>query len=1223
MRILLLVAVAASCLPVSVRGLDWEQGAGVRRAILKVSSAAKAGFTSMLPSSTGIHFTNSLPYERYKTNQILLNGSGVAAGDVDGDGWCDLYFCRLEGDNVLYRNLGGWRFEDVTSSAGVACPNMDATGAALVDLDGDGDLDLVVNTLGSGTHVFLNDGKGHFTKLNPVLNPGRGGTSLALGDLDGDGFLDLYVANYRTSALMDMPNTRFILKRIGGKQVVSTVNGRPVTDPEFLDRFIVNERGGIEEMGEPDVLYRNIGGTNFLPRPFNDGSFLDDDGKALSRAPLAWGLSVAIRDLNQDGLPDIYVCNDFDSPDEIWINQGGGKFRALEHLAMRKSSVFSMGVDFADINRDGYDEFLVLDMLARDRVTRLTTAADRNAPIAVPGKFDNRASYMMNTLHLNRGDGTYAEIANLSGLAASDWSWAVSFLDVDLDGWEDVLISNGNERASRHMDIADRLQKFRTEKERSNAEILDARKIFPRLATPNLAFRNRHDLTFERVNWGFDYVGVSHGIALADLDNDGDLDVIVNNLNGAAGIYRNDTSAARIAVRLHGKAPNTFGIGARIEVLGGPVTQSQEIMCGGKYASSDEPIRVFAAGQSTNLTIHVKWLGGKETIVSNAQPNYAYEISDEQARVPRPGSVSNTATLFTDVSDLLKHTHIDAEFDDFARQPMLPIKLSQLGPGVSWADVDGDDRDDLIVSTGRGGQCGVLLNKAGDAFEHVTSSPLNQNTDRDQTCLLPWRKSPSELVLLAGWSNYETGATDNCTRVYNLAAKRVEDNFPKSDSTAGPLAMADVDGDGNLDLFVGGRCVPGKYPVVPRSLLLHNNGGRFEIDVTNSQAVANIGMVSGAVFSDIDGDNDADLLLACDWGPVRIFRNEGGRFTPWNPPVTFNSQSSTLNSFTGWWNGIATGDFDGDGRLDIVASNWGRNTVYQGYRSKPLQVFYGDVGDNGMFEAIITYFDEQTGQQVPFRGLDYLGKALPFLRERFKTHEAFAKASLKEIFPNFACQPLEAAWLDSTVFLNRGDRFEAIPLPVEAQIAPAFGISIADFNGDGFEDIFLAQNFFALPREVPRMDAGLGLILLGKGDGTFKALSARESGIRIYGEQRGSATADFDGDGRVDLAVGQNATATKLFRNASARPGLRVRLTGSLQNPNGIGAAIRIGDEQGWGPVRELHLGAGYWSSDSPVQAMSFQRNPTRIEVRWPGGRISKENIPADAKNITVALDAK
>lgn len=1175
------------------------------------------------PSSTGILFTNFLSEERYRANQVLLNGSGVAAGDVDGDGWCDLYFCRLEGPNALYRNLGDWRFEDITASAGVLCPDLDATGSVLADVDGDRDLDLVVNSVGGGTHIFLNDGKGRFAEITRTspLNPGKGATSLALGDIDGDGDLDLYIANYRTSALMDMPNTRFNFKKVDGKQVVVTVNGRPVTEPDLVDRFVVNARGGIDEMGEPDMLYRNAGGTNFVAVSFTDGSFLDEDGKPLSKPPLDWGLSVMIRDINQDGLPDIYVCNDFNTPERIWINQGGARFRAAGRLAMRKACLFSMGVDFADINRDGQDDFFVLDMLSRDRVHRLTTAGDRAPSVPVVGQIDNRPEYMMNTLFLNRGDGTYAEMAQLSGVAASEWSWATLFLDVDLDGWEDILVSNGHERAARHLDVMERLKTLRAQKQMSNAEILEARKIFPRLATANVAFRNRRDLTFEEVGkpWGFDFVGVSHGMALADLDNDGDLDVIVNNLNDPAGVLRNETSATRVAVRLKGQAPNTAGIGARIKVVGGPVTQSQEMLSGGRYLSSDDPMRVFAAGPLTSkLTLEVTWRSGKRSVVSGAQPNHVYEIEENSADVlsntPPEKAGGMPAPFFTDVSHLLKHTHAEEPFDDFARQPLLPNKLSQLGPGISWCDVDGDGWEDLIVASGRSGQLAVHKNNARGGFTRLEGPPFNQPVTRDQTTVLGWPRASGQIVLLAGSANYEDGLTlGSCVRQYDLAKRTVEDILPPSSSSTGPLAMADLDGDGDLDLFVGGRVLPGRYPEAASSTLFRNSAGTLGVDSENTRRLQNIGMVSGAVFSDLDGDGDPDLILACEWGPVKVFANEGGKLTE-------ATDRLGLGKFNGWWNGVTTGDFDSDGRMDIVASNWGRNTRHEMHRSQPLQVAYGDLDGDGTLDLVESHVDVALNKRVPERGLDFLSRAMPFVRERFSTHEAYARAGLEEIFGDRlkAAKKWEAAWLESTLFLNRGDHFVAKVLPMEAQISPAFGVCAGDYDGDGHEDIFLSQNFFASQPETPRCDGGRGLWLKGDGKGGLTAVDGVATGIKIYGEQRGCALADYDGDGRVDLAVTQNGAETRLYKNLHARAGIRVRLMGPSGNPNGVGATLRLRHGETFGPAREIHAGSGYWSQDGNVQVLAAPELPAQIVVRWPGGKTVTASVPQGAQEMAV-----
>ncbi len=1153
-------------------------------------------------SLTSLTFSNLLAQQRHLTNQILLNGSGVAAGDVDGDGRCDLYFCRLDGLNALWRNLGNWKFEDVTAKAGVACENLDATGAALADLDGDGDLDLVVNSVGGGTHVFRNDGHGHFKEDVQVLNPNKGGMSLALGDMDGDGFLDLYVANYRTSALTDMPNTKFRLKVDQGKQVITAVNGRLVTEPDLVGRFTVNSRGGVEEHGEEDGFYRNVGGTNWAPITFTGGAFLDEDGKVLPAPLYDWGLSVMIRDINQDGLPDIYVCNDFESEDRIWLNQGALKFRAWPRLAQRKGSLFSMGVDFADINRDGFDDFLVLDMSSRDHVQRMTQMGDSVSSRLRVGEIANRPQYLLNSLHLNRGDGTYAEIAYLSGLAASEWSWTAAFVDVDLDGWEDLLITNGHERAARHLDFIERLGRLRAEKKLSSSEILQARALFPRLATANLAFRNRGDLTFEETGqqWGFDFRGVSQGLAFADLDNDGDQDVIVNNLNGPLTVYRNDASAARVAVRLKGLKPNTKGIGARIKVFGGPVPmQSQEIICGGRYLSSDDPMRVFAAGSVTNeLRIEVLWRSGKQSVIQAAQANHIYEIEEpDAAAIPIPILKPPIQPLFVDVSSRIKHIHHEEVFDDFALQPLLPHRLSQAGPGITWWDTDGDGWDDLIIGSGMGGELGLYRNDRQGGFTPLTGPPFNQPLTRDQTTILGLRNAEGRRVLLVGSSNYEDGLTNgSVVRQYNLATQQVEDNFPGAAASTGPLAMTDLNGKGQLSLFVGGRAISGRFPEAASSLLFVRTNDTWLRDVENTKTLANVGLVNGAVFSDLDGDGDADLVLACEWGPLRLFRNTEGRLKE----IT---KEAGLSQYRGWWNGVGTGDFNGDGRPDIVACNWGRNTKDESVRGHPLRLNYGDFQGRGAMDILESYYDGSTRTWVPWQPLRIAAVALPFLRQRWQTHEAYGRASLEEIYGDGLKKTklLEANWLDTTLFLNLGDHFEARPLPLEAQMAPAFGVCVGDGDGDGHQDLFLSQNFFGMPPESARYDAGRGLWLRGDGRGGFRVLSGEESGIKIYGEQRSAAFCDFDHDGRLDLAVGQNGAETKLFKNVLGRPGLRVRLTGPAGNPDALGTAMRVVTRQGLGPLREVQAGSGHFSQNGFEQIISSSPKPTALWIRWPG----------------------
>ena len=1203
--------------------LDWRAESGGRSAALTVISPGRTGFSLLPATASGIVFTHHLPEWRHLTNHILLNGSGVAAGDIDGDGWCDLYFCQSTGSNVLYRNLGNWRFENITDQGGVACANLTSTGATFVDLDGDGDLDLIVNTVGNGTHLFYNDGQGRFTEAAFVLNGKSGGMTVAVADVNGDGYPDLYLANHRTSALMDMPGARFTFQNVNGKTEVATFNGRPTTDPDLRDRFLYDPLTGMQEQGEVHALYLNQGGTHFTLVPFTEGAFLDVDGRPLATPPRDWGLTAMFHDVNGDGLPDLYVCNDFLTEDRFWINQGGGKFRLLPLLSQRKSSLSSMAVDFADINRDGFVDFMVLDMMSRSHRERMLFLHDRPPVTHTPGLMENRPQYELNTLFLNRGDTTFAEIAQLSGLPAAEWAWSCAFLDVDLDGWEDLLVINGMESAGRDLDVAEYIKKLRASRHLSDAEVLQTRRMFPRQATANLIFRNRGDLTFEETGraWGFDWKGVSSSMALADLDNDGDLDVIVNNLNDAAGIFRNNAPAPRIAVRLRGQPPNTRGIGAHIKVLGGAVPmQSQEMICGGRYLAGDDAMRTFAAGIPTNqLRLEVTWRGGRRSVVADAQPNRIYELSESEAGAAAPPAAGVKApekkSLLADVSERIGHRHHEEPFDDFARQSLLPNKLSQLGPGVSWFDLDGDGWDDLIIGSGRGGQPAVFINNGLGGFRRLNEAPLNQPVSRDQTAMLGWPRSAGQTVLLAGSANYEEGPGQGASvQLYGLTAPTLESGLPAMEASTGPLALADIDGDGALDLFVGGRVIAGRYPVAASSLLFHNEQGKFQLDTGNSRVLEKVGLVSGAVFSDLDGDGFPELVLACEWGPPRIFHNDRGRLSD----VT---GKMGLDKYLGWWNSVTVGDFDGDGRLDIAAGNWGQNTKYEAHRARPLQLYYGDFTEAGAIDLIEAYFEPQLRKIVPERQLNPMAAALPFLRERFASHRAYSTAGIEDILGAGLkkASVWEANWLESTVFLNRGDHFEPRILPVEAQMAPAFGICVGDIDGDGAEDLFLAQNFFDSQAETPRSDAGRGLWLQGDGHGGFRALSGQESGVQVYGEQRGAAVGDFDADGRLDLVVTQNGAETKLYRNVEGKPGLRVRLSGPPGNPHGVGAVVGLIFGQRKGPVREIHAGAGYWSQDSAVQVMGMPESPTQIWVRWPGGKTTTNAVPPAA--VEIALD--
>ncbi len=1196
----------------------WNDEGGFRWRRLDVGAGDRTGFSPLPPSRTGITFVNPSGESRPQWSSHLGHGSGVALGDVDGDGLTDIYLTSIDRSNVLYRNLGNWRFEDITQSSRVAAPDRASSGSAFADVDGDGDLDLLVTALGGPNALFRNDGTGSFTDVTEEAGLGsdRASGTMALADVDGDADLDLYVSNYR----IQPPDELFDASELTFDSIVARRGDRFEIRERFREHYRLRE---LPELGlvsyatraQPDWFYLNDGAGRFQSVPFTSDRFLDEDGNPFAEEPDYFSLAARFYDVDGDGDPDLYVCNDFDDPDLFWINDGTGRFRAAPRTAVRSTSNATMAVDFSDIDRDGDVDFFATDMLGRDSRRR---KAQRPSYAPLPklvGEIENRPQVQRNTLQLNRGDATFAQIAEYAGVEASDWTWATMFLDVDLDGYEDILVTTGHLWDQFDEDRLTRIARMPME-----MDWTEERRLFPTFDTPNVIYRNRGDLTFEEMGdeWGFSgEPDISHGPAAGDLDGDGDLDVVINRLGSPPAVLRNESTRPRIAVILAGEPPNTQGIGAKIRVLGGPVpVQEKEVTLGGMYLSSSAPQYTFATGDAAEVEIHVEWRSGRSSAIRGARPNRLYEVRESRASPSAPKqTLEPRGTMFADVSAELNHVHAEERMDDYIRQPLLPNKLSQLGPGVTWYDVDADGDEDLIIPSGRSGPLAIYDNDRGRLSRLGTGLPAARY---DQTTVLGISEGSGNRILV-GQAIYEAENPADAfvtpsVQSFEIGAGRLTPEVPGTNSSAGPLALSDVDGDHDLDLFVGGRVIPGAYPMAASSRLFRNDGGRFVPDSVNAAALSDVGLVSAAVYSDVDADGDPDLLLAMEWGPVRLFVNDDGRLTE-------ATGAWDLARYTSRWNGITSGDLDGNGLPDVVATSWGSNTKHGVTEARPLLVYYADFDRNGSLDVLLSQYDDVISGIAPLmENRNLLIRALPFAARTITNATDYSNATVEEVLgERFAdAARLSVSGLEHLVFVNRGDRFEAVPLPGEAQFAPAFYAGVADFDGDGNEDVFLTQNFFPTELATPRYDAGRGLLLLGDGHGALSPVPGQVSGIEVYGDSRGAAFADYNADGRTDLVISQNGAATKLYRNDGGAIGLRVRLIGPAANRDAIGAAMRLVYEGSRGPLREVHAGSGYWSQDGALQVLGNHATARAVWVRWPDGSESETPLESGSSEITI-----
>jgi len=1206
----------------------WQNGDGFRWRELDVhggaarANDARAGFTALSAVRTGVTHRNDVLDARALHDRGLLIGAGAAIGDVDGDGRPDLFLAAVEGPAALYRNVGGFRFEDFTAASGVRIDSL-SVGATFADVDGDGDVDLVVGTFGGAVMLWRNDGKGRFADATAAsgLSGGYAATTLTMADVEGDGDLDLYVATYKVRNALD----RYSPQQRAFDQVVTRTGTGFAVRPEWQHEYRLEDRpdlGGMirSQRADPDLFFLNDGAGRFTRAPIRGPRFRDADGRPLATEPDFFTLAARFYDVNADGAPDLYVCNDFEDPDQFWLNDGEGNFRLAPPWALSATSNTCMSVDFGDVDRDGTVDIFTADMLSETREAR-----QRGIPTHTPmpkaiGRGSDRPQWMRNMLHVNRGDGSWAQLADAAGVAATDWTWGSAFLDVDLDGFEDLLAVNGHRWDIRDADTFDRIRNSfpRVPWDEEQAQ-------FPRLATRSVALRNNGDLTFRTMpdGWGLaDADAISQGIALADFDLDGDLDLVVTRLDAPAQLFRNDATASRIAVRALGPA-----VGAVVEVKSGArPRQAREVTVGGHYLSGSDALLAFAADRDSAATVVVRWRDGRVRVIADARADREYEVRPpDSAAAPAPGPVAmspaRAVALFEDATALLGgHRHFETAYDDYRRQPLLPNKLSQLGPGLAWLDANADGREDLVVGAGKGGALTVLTQSGGRFNAHRVGSPAQG--DLLALAVLPDGRGGERLAV--SQANYEAEDFSLALGQPSVLAVDLRGGAPVTGATiaggdsasVGALAAGDVNGDGQLDLFVGARVRGGAWPLPARSqLLLGRADGGFAPDAANTAVLSSLGLVTGAVLADLTGDGRVDLAVTSEFGPVRVLRNVDGRLEDATTALGLGRMRSR-------WNGLTAGDFDGDGRLDLVATSWGRNLPWGASDARPHVLYAGRLGGIAL-GLVFARADSGATDEMPLESFSRLGVSFPALRERVPTYSDFSRRSVRELFGDEARGAVRvgATTYEHMLLLNRGDRFEARALPAAAQRAPAHGVNVADFDGDGHEDLFLAQNLFPTEISTARLDAGVGLVLLGDGGGGFRALGVGESGIVVRGDQRGSAVADFDGDGRVDLAVAQNGDPTTLWRNVTGRPGARVRLSGTTGNPRGVGSVLWL-EGDGWkGPARAVLSGVGHLSTDGRVVVLARAVQATTLAVRWPGGQEVRVPLGSGAGELVVRRD--
>jgi hypothetical protein len=1061
-------------------------------------------FTEIPSSHSSVEFNNTIKEnESYNilTYEYLYNGGGVATGDINNDGLTDIIFTGNMVPNKLYLNKGDFKFQEITGKAGIWGREKWKTGVVMADVNGDDLLDIYICYSGPGSdesrsnELYINqgvkDGIPFFkesAKEYGLDAPGTFSTSVSFFDMDNDGDLDLFLVNHADMFFNPFYNT--------GKL-------RSTRHPKFGNRLYRNDKGRFTDVS----------------------SLAHIDGSGLN-----FGLSVSVSDINNDGWSDLYVTNDYDERDFLYLNNHNGTFREVLTTAAQHISEFAMGSDIADFNNDEKTDVVVLDMLPEDNHRqKLLKGADTYDKYTLRTNSGFHKQQMRNTLQLNNGNDSsgipvFSEIGQLAGISNTDWSWSPLFADFDNDGWKDLFISNGIFRDITNLDFVKYTSGY-TNEATNNNKINDKHEMWklinkmPSTKLYNYMFRNNHNLGFENVtgSWGFTEGSVNNGVSYADLDNDGDLDLVINRLNDMAAIYRNNTVEKTkkhfTRIRLKGEGKNKFGIGAKLFLRSKSGLQMKEEFTARGFQSSVDPIIHFGLGNDENIDIlKVSWTGGKVSILKNIKADSLLTIYEKDA-VPESDTNSLKTVskpIFTEVSKSngIEFDHQQALFVDFKISPLLPYQLSKTGPCIAKADVNGDGLEDVFIGGSAGYESRLFLQKKDGNFILSTCKSWNDNKNVTNTDALFFDADydgDSDLYLVSGGADFFLNNKNYKDRFFvndGYGNFSLDENALPSETESGSCARAtDMNHDGLPDLFIGNKITPGFYPQGPQSFILKNiskpGNIRFIKDSSQSDFLASkAGMVTDAVWTDLNNDSWNDLVLVGEFMPVTIFENQKG--------VLRNKTSQMgLANTQGWWCRILADDFNKDGRMDLVIGNLGMNTQLKASSEQPLTITSGDFSGNGTPIPILSFYNE--GESFPFFSRDEMIDQLPILNKKFLRYTDYADAKLTDLFTE---EQLKRATTDTVKFfqsvclLNEGNKFSLHPLPEYAQLSALNGIVPMDVDNNGSTDLVIAGNLFPMRVQLGPLDASIGMVLKNDGSGNFSPLTYSQTGLNIPGDVR-------------------------------------------------------------------------------------------------------------------------